>query len=196
MPVESPTALVSPEQFAAYMTPRVLTTGEEQAAALRLAAVSDEVLDYCEWHLTPVVTETVTVDGSGSDVQPLPTAHLLDVIAVISDGYPVDLTGLQWSAAGYLKVSGVFSSRLRGVTATITHGYAATPPAVAAMICEAVKRGMANPGGVVREASGGESVTYATVEGGRNGGQVPAGAFLLERETRILDRRYRIVARP
>jgi hypothetical protein len=68
-----------------------------------LAAVCGEVQDYCGWHIVPVLDETVTVDGSGSDMQPLPTAHLVGVTAVTSDGYAVATAHLKWSKAGYLR---------------------------------------------------------------------------------------------
>ena len=178
------TTLVTPEQLAAY--PRT-PAGTDTAAALPLLeAVSDAVRDYCGWHIAPAITETVTVDGSGAEVQGLPTLWLLDVVAVFDAGTALDVAGVEWSTNGILKRPGYcWTTKLRGVEAEIEHGYAVTPPAVLALICEMVLRGAVVPVGTLREQSGGESVTWSTDD-----------VQLTARETRILDRRYRIANRP
>ena len=177
-------SLVAVEQFAAY--PRVVAAGVPTEGALPLLeAVSDEVRDYCGWHIAPAVTETVTVDGSGGEVLALPTLHLTRLVSVTEDGAELAVAGIEWSQAGYLrKLGGCWTSALRGVVAEIEHGYPETPPGLVALVCEVALRALTVPAGVGRESSGGESVTWT---------EPPT---LLPREMRMLDRRYAIAGRP
>jgi hypothetical protein len=180
-------ALVTPEQFATWYQ-RTLTPAQEAAVAMMLDAVSGEVTDYCGWHIAPVITEEVTVDGSGGHVQHLPTLKLLDLIAVAESGTVLDVAGVQWSEGGWMRRTCRWTCDLRGVEAEIEHGYAQTPPALVALICGAVARAIANPAGVVQERSGGESVTYSYADRGTR-------SLLADGELRILDRKYRIPLR-
>jgi hypothetical protein len=181
-------ALVTVQQLAAWLQ-RPFAPGEEAAAQMLLDAVSDEVQTYCGWHIAPVITETVTVDGSGGVVQPLPTLRLLDIISVTESGTAVDVDGVQWSEAGWMVRPGCrWTCDLRGIVAEIEHGYTETPPAIVALICGVVARALANPSGVARESSGGESITYAVAADG-------TASLLTGAEMRILDRRYRIPLR-
>lgn len=78
------------------------------------------VREYCGWHIAPVVTETVVLDGPGCDILTLPTQRLVDIEDVTNDGSPVDVAG-DWSRAGIVR--GRWTNKFRGVTAVITHGY-------------------------------------------------------------------------
>lgn len=100
-------------------------TAEQARLAVELARVSRIVRSAAGWHLYPVRTEdVVTVDGSGSNVQMLPTARLTNVHEVKVDDVVVDLARVRWSAAGYLRLrDGRWSCEPRGVVAKITHGY-------------------------------------------------------------------------
>lgn len=178
-------ALVTVEQFAGYLQ-RDLSPAEAYTAGLLLDAVTAEVQAHCGWHIAPTGSATVTVDGSGAPIQALPTLHLVDLVSVTEDGTAVDLTDVQWSAAGYMWRSTAWTGKLRGVVADIEHGYAEAPAEVTAIVCAAAARGFSNPAGVLREASGGESVSYAAESG------APLAATLTELELRILSRRYQI----
>ena len=61
----------------------------------------------------------MTVDGSGCAVQMLPTLRLVDLVSITNDGAAV--SNPEWSASGFVR--GLWSCRLRGVTATMRHGY-------------------------------------------------------------------------
>ncbi|MGC4891084.1 hypothetical protein [Micromonospora sp. DT227] len=173
------------EQFAAWRQAD-LNAEDAATAQLLIDMVSAEIRSHCGWHITPIADDTVTVDGSGSQVLALPTMRLLDVVSLKERGVDVDVAGVQWSEAGYLWRAAPWTSALRGVEVQISHGYAATPPELAAVVCGAAARAMANPSGVAREASGGESVSYATQNG------APLTLALTDLELRLLDRRYRI----
>ena len=60
--------------------------GQVSAADPRLpaliAAASQAVRDRCGWHVTPVVSETLTVDGTGGVLLDVRSGRLLDVSEV------------------------------------------------------------------------------------------------------------------
>lgn len=185
---EEPTDLVTMTEFESYLkavNPQLAArvTGDlADAAELALAAAVGEVVDFCGWHIAPQRTDTVTVDGSGSPIQALPTMRLVDLVSVTEDGTAVDVSDVQWSEAGYLWRSTSWTRRLRGVVAEIEHGYATTPATIVSIVCAAAARGLSMVPGVARESSGGESISYTPGEG------VP----LTEQEQRVLARRYQI----
>ena len=90
------------------------------------AAACAAVRSYCRWHVAPSVTETVTVDGTDSAILLLPTLRLTDLTAVTNDGSTV--ADPEWAENGVVR--GSWTGRLRGVTATMTHGYDACPAEV------------------------------------------------------------------
>lgn len=162
-----------------YVQARADMALEQASAAVRL---------YCGWHIAPSQVDTVTVDGSGATVQGLPTLHLTAVASITEDDTAVDVTGIEWSAAGFLKRSTAWTCKLRGVTAQITHGYLEVPPEVREIVLTAAARGLATPaGGVVRDQEQvgdySRNVQYSTV-----GQNQAAGGSLLPHELTVLDR--------
>lgn len=130
--------------------------------ALLVAAAEGAVRSYCHWHIAPKrVDVEVVVDGSGGCIQPLPTMHLTDVTAITEVGESVDLSTVQWSQAGYLWRPTPWTSDLRGVTATITHGFDPVPPEVNAVVLDLVELMVGARGGVTRRQVGSVSVSIA-----------------------------------
>lgn len=125
-----------------------------------LAAASAEIRRYCGWHVTPVVVgDTLTVDGSGGRDLMLPTLRLTEVTSVTEAGTAVDLTTIEWTAAGWLrKPCGNWTTRLRGVVATVTHGFEDADDVVR-LACTMASRAL-TPAGVVREQALTQSVEY------------------------------------
>lgn len=126
----------------------------------RVRAASAAVRRYCGWHIAPVVQQTFTVDGPGGKVLALPTLRLIDVLAVSQDGVAFttdELTALEWSHDGYLRTSGWWTTRLRGVEVTIEHGFDSTPD-LDALIADIASRVTA--GTVRRKTMGNRSVEY------------------------------------
>lgn len=168
-----------------------LTTYRAGDPALLLAAAEATVRSYCRWHIAPArVDDEVTVDGSGSPVLALPTLHLSGVTSITEDTVPVDAAGVQWSTAGYLYRPTPWTTKLRGVTATITHGYPEVPVEVQAVVLAVAARAVVSPDGVVRQSVGSVSVTFS-----QSGFNVAGGVALLDHETAVLDR-YRLPVRP
>ena len=88
------------------------------------------VRSFCGWHVAPSLTEPVTVDGPGGDTLLLPTLHLTNLTDVTNDGAPV--ANPEWSATGMVR--GSWTSKFRGVVATMTHGHSACPPELLAVV--------------------------------------------------------------
>ena len=77
------------------------------------------------WHIFPVVSETLTVDGEGGAVLTLPTLHLVGLDNIVENGLTLDETGYEWSASGDVKrVGRCWTTHWRGLDVTLTHGYA------------------------------------------------------------------------
>lgn len=154
--------------------------GLDPDAVYAAAAV---VRAYCGWHLAPSIEETVTVDGSGTWALLLRTLRLTAVGAVVEDGAALASTAFEWSEDGVL-AKGRWTSKRRGVVATITHGYDSCPLDVRAVVASLAKAGIApapQPRSVTR---GPFAVTF-------DAATAPAGA-LDDHSKAILDR-YRVL---
>jgi hypothetical protein len=120
------------------------------------------IRSYCRWHIAPVVTETVSVVGSGGAVVLLPTLLLLDVTAVSVNSSAVLLTDVSWTPAGALyRAAGWGSGAL--IVATIEHGYAECPPEVEDVANRLKKSAGAPAGATIR-------VGEVSISGGAPGG--------------------------
>lgn len=174
------------------MVDPIVTTGDLDAYLAgdkqqSLDAATAAVRVYCGWHVTPVVTETVTLDVEGCTAL-LPSLHVLDLEAVKVDGEDVPRgNGYEWSQAGILRVH--TRRGFRKLEVTMTHGYEDAPD-VAGVILAAAARSVLNPSGVSRSQVGQISETYSQA------GRDPAvGAVLNSQEKAILDR-YKLPSRP
>lgn len=161
-----------------------------------LTAAEAAVRDYCGWHVAPSRTEDIVVDGSGASIQPLPTLYLTAVnsLSEVDASTGSDVTTVrtvdvdfQWSEAGYLTRStmlwpGVWTCRVRGILANITHGYDDVPPELTAVVLSAASRAVSSQG-ALRQVG---QVAWATGQDGQ-----PVGIQLSAAEKYALDR-YRI----
>lgn len=156
----------------------------ETRARMLLAQASALVRGYCGWHLAPQIREPVRVDGSGAQLQPLPTLHLVEIERVVENGNSIALSRIRWSVAGFLlHRHRPWTLVLRGITATIVHGHIHTPPDVQAVVLAMAARVAAAPvgGGVQSERTGPFQVTWNTTA-------QAGGMMLLDHEQRVLDR--------
>lgn len=136
----------------------------------------------CGWHIAPVITETVTLDGSGGSVQLFPTLALRKITALTVNGQVIAqdvLDNLEISRRGMAR--GVhWGNRYSGVVATIEHGFELTPAdlrSVASRI-ETMARLFASGGGSVR-------IGQVQVSPG-SGGQMQTGHDGLDVQTQRL----------
>ena len=91
----------------------------------------------CGWHIAPVLTETVTADGSDTTLLFLPTLRLVSVSAVrdVTRTAPVTLTGWRKAGPGMLTRDFGWPCGYEAIEVDLVHGYEETPaellPAVA-----------------------------------------------------------------
>ena len=153
-----------------------------------LEAAEAAVRSYCGWHIAPAIIEDLVLDGSGTSTLFLKTLRLKDVTAAEVSGTALDVAGLEWSEAGYLRKPGGWPDRLRSVKVTAVHGFDAAPD-VAAIVRAIAARASASPMGVVREQAGAVSIGFSLTAPGVSGGVV-----LMDHERRMLDK-YRLPGR-
>ncbi len=155
-----------------------------------MRAAQAAVRHYCGWHISPQVTETLTVDAYGGRSLALPSKHVTAISSIVigSDDVTSDVV---WSEAGTVVLtSGVWPDLPGSVKVTITHGWDADEvPDVAAMILSVAKRARTNPGSISAQSVNGASVNFATSSG------VPLGVPLMQAEMDALAP-YRLGARP
>ncbi len=146
---------------------------------------------YCGWHVTPSMSETITLDGSGVGVQILPSLHVTGITSVTYDGTLLAATDYAWSLNGVIEYvaaglyfSGVsrWSTGLGKVVVVMTHGYADAPE-VAAVILARASRMQGNPIAATRTQMGPFAEQYEVASG-----------FTAD-ELSTLDR-YRLAPRP
>lgn len=142
-----------------------------------LAGISAAIRRKCRWHIWPQVTETLVLDGPGTDVLVLPTKHLVAVTAVTeaqrrpgSTPVVLDVSLLDWSAVGLVNHPSAWSpgawrgwgwtSRPRGITITITHGYEDQPDDLRQLVLALAKRSASNPGGLSSQQVGQRLESY------------------------------------
>jgi len=172
--------------------PDFATTGDltklmsgDEAASVRQAQRA--VRNYCGWHIAPVVTETLKLDGDGSNLLFLPTLKIETIVSVITDGRVVDLTQVDDSTAGFLELAaGCWSPRPGKTFVVLEHGYESAPEDVVGVVVSAAARQLDSPAGRTREQAGGVNVGFALTGVGVSG-----GIALLEHEKAILDK-YRV----
>lgn len=165
--------------------PSLLPQASADPAVDDLAAAEAAVRSYCGWHVAPVIIEDVVLDGSGTASLFVKSLRLVNVLAASVDGVALDVSSLEWSAAGFLRAPGKFPDKLRSVRLTIEHGFNDVPDVVATVRSIAA-RATASPTGVVREQAGAVSLSMSLTAPGVSGGVV-----LMDHERRMLDR-YRI----
>ena len=155
--------------------PTTDTPVDWDAAALR------SIRDFCGWHVAPVISETITLDGSGARALLVPSNRVLSLEDVTEDGAAVDPDTIQVSPHGVLrKRDGLWTDALGGVTVTLKHGHEQFD-AIAAVVELVSARSAATGGGAVQESAGPFSIRRST--DGRGG---VASAPLLQAEKDML----------
>jgi len=163
--------------------------GDAQSAIDQATAL---VRRYCGWHVTPSVSETVTLDGPECSTQILPSLHVTAVTSVTVDGVLLAVGDYSWSEIGvieYARFGPFFASASRWptglgkVVVVMTHGYDEAPD-LARLIMAQADRGQNVPDRVRSTQMGPRSETYTT-----------DGQEYSMSELAVLDR-YRLPGRP
>jgi hypothetical protein len=123
-----------------------------------LDAAVATVREEAGWHIAPVITETVTLDGPASGILMLPTRRVTAILSVTDDGVLVDPTEFYLREGGYLQRR---YSRWGGrkMTVEFTHGFDACPDTLLPIIAERA-RTLARGGVVRQESLGSRSVSF------------------------------------
>lgn len=140
----------------------------------------------CGWHIAPLVSHTVTLDGDGSRLLLLPTLRLVSVESVKNDGAIV--TGFEQSTSGMLRLSGgCWSRKLGGIEVTFMHGFDELPADIAGVVLSAASRPAADiqP---VQQGIGPFTVSYGSWQAG--------GPTVFSYDQQAVLARYKIGQRP
>lgn len=130
------------------------------AAEFLLKAATAEVRRECGWHVTPILTETLTLNGSGGRELRIPSGRIRSVTQVLNDG--TDVTAdVDHSEAGVLRLATCWTDKLGGVQVTLEHGWAQWEAAdVAGVVAAIASRSTIREGVVAAQSVGGASVRY------------------------------------
>ncbi len=146
--------------------PPIVAPTTQIGPAFWLAAAHGSVRRFCGWHVAPIITETLTLDGSGGTDLLLPSLRVVSLVSVSNDGQDVT-ADVDTSRAGMLRLqSGRWTTRFGRVTVQLEHGYDLDEvPELAAIIAGIAKRGP-NAGRVeASQATNGSSVGYLSQAG-------------------------------
>lgn len=148
---------------------------------------------YCGWHVIGEVSETLTVDGTDSNLVHLPTLRLVDVTEVAEDSWsggqlvttvrsaPADYT---WSAHGIVeKRSGRWTRERRGVHVTCVHGFPAADELLGVVVAAAVRHSSSPDGNALSKVG---DISYQS-----SGAAAAGGSAFLQSEYAVLDH-YRL----
>lgn len=178
-------AFISQSDLSAYL--RRDLTSETALAAIALDSASEVVRSYTNLTLDATASDTVTLDGSGTQVLWLPESPVTAVASVTlysgGDSEELLVEGIDndyvWHEAGRLyRPDGVcWPSEPQSVTVVYSYGNSTIPADIRLVALQVAARVFAL-GPVVTESAGGYSATYAT---DAMGGLSPS-------EMRVLDR--------
>lgn len=136
-----------------------VVSGDPRIRSL-LTSAQRAVRTWCGWHVTPSVTESVTLDAEGSASIQLPSTYVTDVGVVKVDGITLDPSTYSWSQDGMLRLNdGVFPDRFRCVEVTMTHGYD-DDPGIGEVVIRSVLGVLSSPMGATSEQAGGVAIRW------------------------------------
>lgn len=164
------------------MVDPIVTSSTNVNGEFWLAAAHGAVRRECRWHVAPVITETLVLDGPGGRALLVPSQRIELLESVTSDGVDVTERVRFSRSAGILTLSEGWSREVGGVEITLRHGYALdSVPEVAALIVALTKRAAQGGSVIAQQGVGPASVRYLT---GADGGSL--GVPLLESEKATL----------
>ena len=136
-----------------------------------IQAAEGAVRRYCGWHIAPVVTETLVLDGTGTRSLLLPTMRIRSIDSLVIGAERIDVSRVHYSrTAGVVQIEGHLWTRgLGNVEISLTHGYEQAPDEVRAIIDAVAKRVKQYAGAVMSQRAGTQAVNYAVVGGAGRG---------------------------
>lgn len=123
-----------------------------------MLAASLRVQHHCGWHIAPQITETLILPVTSQRVQ-LPSMFVVSVSAVTVGGIP--LLDFDWSPTGSLLLGRLALARsYRGLSVTLTHGFAECPEDVRQVVANLAAAGYTASQRVKSSTEGPYAVTY------------------------------------
>jgi hypothetical protein len=124
-------------------------------------AAESVIRDYCGWHIAPAISETLTLDGSGTYRMFLPTLRIKTITSIVDDGRTLLPTDFEWSEKlGIVEKSRMpWTGKRRGVVIVLVHGYDNCPASIVDMVKQLAKSG---PAAITRASIGQTSISYGT----------------------------------
>lgn len=157
----------------------------------RVLRASARIRAYCRWHVSPSITETITLDGSGQQFLMLPSLYVTDVATVTEDGTVLASDQYEWSVSGQMFRVPRWSGHFRSVEVEFTHGYSVAPEGLRDVCITVAKRLPIEESSVSQESAGGVSRVYA----GLLAGQASLAEAFTAAERLALDE-FRLSTRP
>jgi hypothetical protein len=126
-----------------------------------LASASQDIKDFCRWHITPRKSVTQKRRGRFAEDVWLQAMQIEKIDAVTIDG--VEYTEDQVAAVEFDEETGWTNLRGRMVEVTFTAGFVEVPEPIETATLQIAARALGSPLGVVREQAGGVSVTHSQI---------------------------------
>ena len=151
------------------------------------------VRHYCGWHVTPVQTVELTLDGPGGKLLVLPTLSVRSITRVTECGTYLDPGDITWSANGRVvkRSAAPWTNEFRAITVEMTHCFDRLPD-LEAVVLSSIDRGGFST--VVTGGGGVKVIGPFQYDNGlttTSGGASEAGPSFTSAERTILDR-YRL----
>ena len=105
------------------------------------------IRSYCGWHVAPVITEEMVLDGTGTRAFSLKSLRLLEVLSLSVDGTPVSLP-VEFSRAGIIRHP--TPDKFGAIALTVRHGFSQDELADLVAIVPNLRRLLKLQGGNVR----------------------------------------------
>lgn len=148
------------------------------------------VRNFCRWHVWPSRDEEITLDGSGSYLQLLPSLKVTAIASVVEDGKTLIVgTDFDWSENGELVRLGFrpWTCKRRAVVVTLTHGWVGPePPDDVSQVLSRVAVRAASDTGTLRQ-------TGHVIYGVNADGVSPAGSLTGADEKQLMPYRIALV---
>lgn len=161
--------------------PGIVAANTQVDPAFWLNVAHSAIRGACGWHVAPIITETLVLDGSGGPSLLLPSLRVRSIASVTNDATDVTDNVKYSRRTGVLTLASGWSCDVGSIEITMTHGFTVEEvPSVAGLIVTLTKRAAASSN-VVQQGIGPASQRLAT---GRDGGVL--GVPLLESEHAIL----------
>lgn len=146
-----------------------------------LNAANQAIRTECGWHVAPIITEDLVLDGTGGKNLLVPSLRIREVISAKRNDQDVTDQVKFSRRAGVLMLASGWSCEVGSIELTIRHGFDVDEvPDLAALIVTLTKRA-ATSGAIVQQAVGSASMKLAV---GREGAAL--GVPLLEAEKATL----------